>query len=69
MAKTVNKNKKDTKAEAVQKTAPAFTLDQLLAAKSFASRKDALKAALSPDKRYTVAEAMQALNDYLGRKV
>ena len=51
------------------KNAPSFTLEQLLKAKTFAERKDALVASLDPDKRYTVEEATLAVKKFMERKV
>lgn len=52
-----------------EKAAPSFTVEQLLSAKSFVGRKDALIAATKPGKRYTVAEAVKLVNEFLERKV
>ncbi len=57
------------KEESPERVPPSFTVEQLLRAKCFATRKDALTAALKSDRRYTVAEAKAALEKFLERKV
>ncbi len=58
-----------TKEASPARVPPSFTVEQLLRAKCFSTRKDALIAALDPARRYTVAEAQAALTNFLERKV
>lgn len=50
-------------------SATKFTREQLLGARQFSNRRDALRAVVEHDETLTVAEATQRMNEFLKGKV
>lgn len=63
------KNKPENPQPEVKSSPTLFSKEQLLASKSFASRKDALNVLLDDDKLYSVENTNQILNKFLKGKV
>lgn len=56
-------------AKAAETTAAKFTKEQLITAKKFKDRKDALGAVLEDNKTYTVSEAEKLLDNFMKGQV
>jgi len=63
------KDEKQTVTAAPAKTVTKFSKAQLLSAKRFADRKDALGAVLKDNETYTVEEAQKLLDDFMKGQV
>lgn len=54
---------------AAEKVESSFSKEQLLASKHFQDRKDIVDAILSPDKKYTIKEVNELIENYMKGKV
>lgn len=61
--------KEKTTNKAAEIAAPRFFVSQLIGCKDINASPDVIRAVLSADKRYTIAEAKAAINDFLIGKV
>lgn len=66
--KTTATDKREATSGSVSKET-AFSKEQLISAKRYAGRRDALTVLLSDDKMYTLSETDKILNDFMKGKV